>query len=96
MKFTPASGYIAVQIETMKKSEYGIYIPDNALTDRLSKATVVGTSQERVETSTELLQPKYKLNETVLFPKGSGYPLKLDGIDLVILKNDEVFGTIEE
>lgn len=95
MKFTPAKGFIAVQVQSMQKSAMGIYIPDNALTDRLSKAIVVGTNITTTPTG-DALEPEYKLNDNVIFVKGSGYPFKVDGIDLILLKNEEVMGTFTE
>ena len=85
----------AAEAETKTKS--GIFIPDNALgEDRMSKGRVVGTSRRRIETSGEFLDPKFDLDDLVLFGKGSGNPFKFDGFDLVILGEDEVFGTIVE
>lgn len=94
MKFIPQSGYIAVTLKTMTKSAAGIYIPDNALTDRIAKATVVSISSSRVETTTEYIPSPFALDDTIVFIKGQGYSLKVDGIDLIILKNEEVLGTI--
>ena len=97
MKFLPAEGYIAVVINTVTKSQAGIYIPETALgEDRMSKGTVVGTSQRRIETTGEYLDPKYYLDDVVLFPKGAGNPFKFEGMDLIILSEDEVFGKIVE
>jgi chaperonin GroES len=96
MKFKPAQGYIAVQVETMQKSQSGIYIPTEALLDRLSRGKVVGTSNVRLPLTGELLEPDFKLDESVLFVKGTGYPFKVDGIELILLKNEEILGTVEE
>jgi chaperonin GroES len=97
MKFLPAEGYIAVIIKTETKTKSGIFIPDNALgEDRMSKGEVVGTSMRRIETTGEYLAPKFNLDDIVLFGKGSGNPFKFNGVDLVILGEDEIFGTIKE
>lgn len=97
MKFLPAEGFIAVIIKTETKTKSGIFIPDNALgEDRMSKGQVVGTSMRRIETTGEYLLPKFGLDATVLFSKGAGNAFKFDGFDLIILGEDEIFGTIEE
>ena len=97
MKFLPAEGFIAVIIKTETKTKSGIFVPDNALgEDRMSKGSVVGTSMRRIETTGEYLPPKFDLDAIVLFGKGAGNPFKFDGFDLVILGEDEIFGTIEE
>lgn len=97
MKFLPAEGHIAVIIKTETKTKSGIYIPETALgEDRMSKGEVVGTSQRRIETTGEYLDPKYNLGDVVLFGKGHGNPFKFNGRDLIILAEDEVFGSIEE
>lgn len=94
MKFYPAEGYIAVLVKTETKSVAGIIIPDNALMDRISKGVVVSTSQRRIETTGEYLNPKFDINTTVLYLKGNGTPIKLDGVDLIVLSEDEVLGSI--
>lgn len=97
MQFLPAEGYIAVIIKTETKTKSGIYIPDNALgEDRMSKGQVVGTSMRRIETTGEYLDPKFELDSIVVYPKGAGNIFKYAGLDLVILAEDEVFGTILE
>lgn len=97
MKFLPAEGFIAVIIKTETKTKSGIFIPDNALgEDRMSKGVVVGTSMRRIETTGEYLPPKFDLDAIVLFSKGSGSNFKFENLDLVILGEDEVFGTIIE
>jgi chaperonin GroES len=95
MKFKPAEGYIAVVVETVQKSESGIYIPTEALLDRLSKGRVVGTHNRRLR-SGEVIEPEFKLDEMVLFVKGTGYPFKIEGVDLILLRDEEVLGTVEE
>lgn len=94
MKFIPQEGYIAVQVETMKKLDSGIFIPDNVLADRISRAKVVSTTNRRIETTGEYLDPVYALDDMVVYLKGNGTPLKLNGIDLIILSESEVLGKI--
>lgn len=94
MKFLPAEGYIAVVVEQEKKTASGIIFSDNALLDRMSKATVVSTSMRRIETTGEYLDPTYNLDDTVVFLKGNGINYKLDGVDLIIIGENEVLGKL--
>lgn len=95
-KFIPAEGYTTVVLETLKKSESGLYIPDNALTDRISKAIVIGSSKQRIETTSQYTEAPYAVGQTVLFLKGNGYNIKVDSVDMIILKNEEILGVLEE
>jgi chaperonin GroES len=95
MKFKPAEGYIAVQVQTMQKSASGIFIPTDALLDRLSRGKVVGTHKRRLR-SGEVIEPTFKLDETVIFVKGTGYPFTIEGVDLILLRDEEILGTVEE
>lgn len=94
MKFLPAEGHISVIVEKEYVSPSGIVLTDNAFLDRLSKGKVVGTSQTRVETTNHYLDPKYEVDDTVVFLKGNGLPIKLDGFDILILAENEVLGKI--
>lgn len=94
MKFLPSEGHISVIVEKQKVSPSGIIIAENALLDRLSRAKVVGTSQTRVETTNHYLDPKYEVDDTVVFLKGNGLSIKLDGFDILILAENEVLGKI--
>ena len=71
----------------------GLYIPDSAK-EKATQATVVAVGKGRVLEDGSLAAPKVKAGDTVLFGKYAGTEIKLDGIDHIILSEDEVLGII--
>ena len=93
MNFKPAFGYTAVTLVTTKTTESGLIIPDNAVTDRVKKATVIAATGKQLR-SGEIIQPPYMENQVVFFLAGNGIPMKLEGIDFLLLREEEILGAV--
>lgn len=92
MKFIPLNGKIAVKLAETKTTAGGIFIPDNAITDRISKGTVLAVSG-RLLNNGILAKPIVDVGNTVTWVKGNGIPMKdEDGIAFLVLSPDEVIG----
>lgn len=96
MKFKPAQGLVAVRLNDTKKTEAGIYIPDNAVTDRVVKATVIGAGRVFVPNLGQERQNQYKEGQQVAFLKGNGIPVKDTEGDIIVLREDEILGFFYE
>jgi chaperonin GroES len=94
MKFRPLHDRVVVKrLEEEQKTKGGIIIPDTAAEKpQTGKVVSVGPGA-RGEHGT--LQPMdVKADDTVLFGKWSGTEVKIDGEDLLIMKESDIMGVI--
>lgn len=80
-----------VNVEETTKS--GIVLTGTAK-EKPQEAVVVAVGPGKVETGKEI-KMEVKVGDRVLFSKYSGNEIKLDGEELVILKQDDILGIIE-
>jgi chaperonin GroES len=95
MKIRPLGDRLVVKrVEEQTKTAGGILIPDNAKEKPL-EGSVVAVGAGRVLSNGKLREPEVKVGEVVLFGKYSGTEVKIDGVDFVILKEDDVLGVVK-
>jgi chaperonin GroES len=82
------------RVEEQEKTKGGIIIPDAAKERPLEGNVVAVGSGKRLEDGT-LIALDVKAGDRVLFGKYSGTEIKVDGIDHIILREDEVLGILE-
>ena len=95
MKFRPLHDRVVVRrIDEEEKSAGGIIIPDTAKEKpRQGKIVAVG-SGARNENG-EITPLDVRVGDTILFGKWSGTEIKIDGEDLLIMKESDVMGILE-
>ena len=95
MKFRPLQDRILIKrIENESKTSGGIIIPDAAKEKpQEGKVVAVGNGKKLDDGST--IPMDVKKGDTILFGKYSGSEIKLDGIEHLILREDEILGVIE-
>jgi len=95
MSLRPLSDRILVQrMEEDKKTKGGIIIPDTAK-EKPVEGKVVATGNGRMGEDGKLLAMDVKVGDRVLFSKYGGTEVKIDGLDYLILRQDDVLGIIE-
>ena len=92
MKFRPLHDRVVVErLEAEEKTASGIIIPDSAQEKPMQGKIVAVGSGARDETGK--IQPlDVKDGDVVLFGKWSGTEVKLDGKDLLIMKESDIMG----
>ena len=96
MKFRPLHDQIAVKrIESEAKSAGGIIIPDT-VKEKPSQGEIVAVGPGGRDESGKLIPIDLKVGERVLFGKWSGTEVKIDGQDLLIMKESDIMGVLEE
>jgi chaperonin GroES len=96
MKFRPLHDRIVVKrIDDEEKSAGGIIIPDSAQ-EKPSQGEVVAVGPGGRDESGKLIPIDLKVGDTVLFGKWSGTEVKIDGQDLLIMKESDIMGVIEQ
>ncbi|MCO5163793.1 MAG: co-chaperone GroES [Mesorhizobium sp.] len=96
MKFRPLHDRIVVRrIEAEEKTAGGIIIPDTAK-EKPSEGEVVAVGPGARDESGKLIELDVKVGDRILFGKWSGTEIKLAGEDLLIMKESDVMGVIEQ
>ena len=95
MKFRPLHDRVVVRrIEVESKTAGGIIIPDTAKEKpQTGEITAVGPGGR--DEAGKLIPLDLKVGDKVLFGKWSGTEVKLDGVDLLIMKESDIMGVLE-
>ena len=95
MKFRPLQDRILVRrIEKEEKTAGGIIIPDTAK-EKPQEAEVVAVGAGKRLDDGKVAPMEIKVGNRILFGKYSGSEIKIDGIEHLILREDEVLGILE-
>jgi chaperonin GroES len=95
MKFRPLHDRVVVRrTEEETKTAGGIIIPDTAK-EKPIQGEVVAVGPGGRDEAGRLVPLDVKPGDRVLFGKWSGTEVKIDGQDLVIMKESDIFGVIE-
>lgn len=96
MKIRPLNDRILVQrLEEEDKSAGGIIIPDSAK-EKQAQGKVIAAGPGKVDDSGKRVKLQVKKGDVVLFSKYGGTDVKLDGIDYLIMREDDILGIIEK
>jgi chaperonin GroES len=82
------------RVQEEEKTKGGIIIPDSAKERPLEGNVISVGSGKRLEDGT-LVALDVKAGDRILFGKYAGTEIKIDGIDHIILREDEVLGVLE-
>jgi chaperonin GroES len=93
-KFRPLHDRVVVKrLEAEEKSKGGIIIPDTAQ-EKPQEGEVVAVGPGGRDENGKLVAIALKAGDRVLFGKWSGTEVKLDGEDLLIMKESDIMGVI--
>jgi chaperonin GroES len=94
MAFKPLHDRVLVRrIEGEDKTKGGLIIPDSAK-EKPAEGEIVSVGEGARKDSGELIAPWVKAGDRILFGKWSGTEVKLDGEDLLIMKESDILGII--
>ncbi len=94
MKFRPLHDRILVKrLDPETKSKGGIIIPDSAK-EKPIEATVIAVGNGRTNDKGEVRPLEVKAGDRVLFGKYGGTEVKIDGEELLILREDDVLAIL--
>lgn len=85
---------IVKRLEEERTSSGGIVIPDTAA-EKPMKGQVVAAGPGKLSDEGKLRPLDVKTGDKVLFGKYSGTEVKVDGQDLVVMREDDIMGIIE-
>ena len=94
MSFRPLHDRVVVRrLDGEEKTKGGIIIPDNAK-EKPSEGVVVAVGPGARDDSGKIIAPDVKEGDRILFGKWSGTEVKLDGEELLIMKESDIMGVI--
>jgi chaperonin GroES len=96
MKFRPLHDRVLVRrVEQEEKTSGGIIIPDTAK-EKPMEGEVLTVGPGGRDESGNLIPIDVKVGDRVLFGKWSGTEVRIEGEDLLIMKESDIMGVIEE
>lgn len=94
MQFRPLHDRVVVRrIESEEKTKGGIIIPDTAK-EKPQEGEIIAVGPGARDEAGKLVPLDVKKGDKVLFGKWSGTEVKLDGKDLLIMKESDIMGII--
>ncbi len=95
MKLMPLNDRVLVKrLESEEKTAGGLYIPDTAK-EKPSKGEVVAAGPGKTDDSGKRVAMTVKAGDTVLFNKYAGTEIKLDGVEHLVMREDDILAIIK-
>ena len=95
MKFRPLHDRVVVRrIDAEEKTAGGIIIPDTAK-EKPQQGEVLAVGPGKRDETGKLVALDLKEGDQIMFGKWSGTEVKIDGEDLLIMKEDDIMGVVE-
>ena len=96
MKFRPLGDRVVVRrVKEEQKTAGGIIIPETAQ-EKPQEGEIIAVGPGGRDEAGKLIPIDIKVGDRVLFGKWSGTEVKIDGQELLIMKESDVMGVIEE
>lgn len=96
MKLKPLHDRIVVKVlDAETKTASGLIIPDNAA-EKPTQGRVLAVGSGRRADDGTVLAMSVTVGDTVLFGKFAGNPVKIDGEDLTIMREEDVFAVVQQ
>ena len=96
MKFRPLHDRVVVRrVEAEEKTAGGIIIPDTAK-EKPQQGEVIAVGPGARDESGKVVALDVKAGDRVLFGKWSGTEVRIDGEDLLIMKESDIMGVLDE
>jgi len=94
VKFRPLHDRVVVRrVESEEKTAGGIIIPDTAK-EKPSEGEIVAVGSGARDDDGDIIQMDVKVGDRILFGKWSGTEIKLNGEDLLIMKESDIMGIV--
>ena len=86
---------IVKRLENETKTASGIVIPDNAA-EKPDQGEVLAVGPGKRDDDGDYMKMNVKVGDRVLFGKYSGQTVKVDGDELLVMKEDDLFAVVEK
>jgi chaperonin GroES len=95
MKIRPLHDRVVVKrIEDERKTASGIVIPDTAA-EKPDQGEIVAVGNGKIMDDGKVRAMAVKVGDRVLFGKYSGQTVKVDGVELLVMREEDIMGVVE-
>lgn len=95
MKIRPLHDRVIVKrVEEERKTASGIVIPDSA-TEKPDQGEVIAVGPGKKDDNGKVIAMDLKVGNRVLFGKYSGQAVKVDGDELLVMREEDIMGVVE-
>lgn len=95
MKLKPLNDRVLVKrLESEEKTAGGLYIPDTAK-EKPSKGEVMAVGPGKVAENGSRIEMAVKKGDQVLFNKYAGTEIKLDGVEHLVMREEDILAVID-
>ena len=95
MKIRPLHDRVIVKrLEEERKTASGIVIPD-AAAEKPDQGEIIAVGKGKILESGEVRVMDVKVGDRVLFGKYSGQTVKVDGAELLVMREEDIMGVVE-
>jgi chaperonin GroES len=95
MRIRPLYDRILVKrVEEEQKTAGGLFIPDTAK-EKPQRGVIVAVGNGKLQDDGSLRKLEVKAGDKILFAKYSGSEIKMEGVEHLILREDDILGVIE-
>jgi len=96
MKVRPLQDRVLIKRleETTEKTKGGLYIPDSAK-EKPQQGKVMAVGRGRTNDEGKVIPLDVKAGDKILFGKYSGSEIKVDGEELLIMREEDILGVVE-
>ena len=95
MKVRPLNDRILVKrLEEEEMTKGGIIIPDSAK-EKPAEGEVIAVGKGKVDDKGDRIKLDVKVGDRILFSKYGGTDVKLDGVDHLIMREDDILAIVE-
>ncbi|MBM2839403.1 MAG: co-chaperonin [Deltaproteobacteria bacterium] len=96
MKIRPLQDRIIVKrIKEEEKTKGGLFIPETAK-EKPSEGEIVAIGKGKILENGTLLPPDVKVGDRILFSRYGGSEVKIEGVEHLIMREDDILGVIEK
>ena len=95
MKFRPLHDRVVVRrVAEELKTAGGIILPDSAA-EKPQEGEIIAVGEGGRDDGGRIITPDVKVGDTIIFGKWSGTEIKIDGEELLIMKENDIMGVVE-
>ncbi len=95
MNFKPLNDRVLVKrLEVEEKTAGGLYIPDTAK-EKPSRGQIIAVGTGKVGDNGKRVELEVKAGDNVLFSKYAGTEIKIEGVEHLIMREDDILAIID-
>jgi chaperonin GroES len=92
---TPTAGYLLIEPqEKESKTQGGIYLPDNASGEKPQQGVVLASGSDEITDGGAKKPAPAKVGDSVIYKKWGGNEVKIDGIEYLFVKFEDILAVV--